>query len=140
MSYESPKLTVDGVISKDGKILLIKRKNKPFKGKWALPGGFVNYGEKTEDAVIREIFEEVGLKTKIKNLIGVYSDPNRDPRGHTVSIVYSLDIYGGELMSGDDAVDARFFDINNLPELSFDHKKIIEGLLGGTWSYVLSQM
>ena len=65
MSYKSPKLTVDGVILEDGKILLIKRKNKPFEGKWALPGGFVNYGEKTEDAVIREIFEEVGLKTEI---------------------------------------------------------------------------
>ena len=125
MDYKSPKLTVDGIILKDGKILLIKRKNEPFKGKWALPGGFVDYGEKTEDAVVREIFEETGLKTKIINLIGVYSDPNRDPRGHTVSVVYKLKPYGGELQNGDDASDAKFFAFDELPELAFDHKEII---------------
>ena len=110
MNYKSPKLTVDGVIIKNEKILLIKRKKQPFERKWALPGGFVEYGEKTEDAVIREVFEETGLKTKINHLAGVYSDPDRDPRGHTVSIVYVLDICGGELKSGDDASETKFFD------------------------------
>ncbi len=131
MNYKSPKLTVDGIVLKDGKILLIKRKNQPFEGKWALPGGFVEYGEKTENATVREVFEETGLKTKINHLVGVYSDPNRDPRGHTVSIVYVLDICDGELKSGDDACDAKFFDLKNLPDLSFDHECIIKEVLGG---------
>ena len=131
MNYKSPKLTVDGIVLKDGKILLIKRKNQPFEGKWALPGGFVEYGEKTENATVREVFEETGLKTKINHLVGVYSDPNRDPRGHTVSIVYVLDICDGELKSGDDACDAKFFDLKNLPDLSFDHEGIIKDVLGG---------
>lgn len=131
MNYKSPKLTVDGIVLKDGKILLIKRKNQPFEGKWALPGGFVEYGERTEDATVREVLEETGLKTKINHLVGVYSDPNRDPRGHTVSIVYVLDICNGELKSGDDACDAEFFDLKNLPDLSFDHEGIIKDVLGG---------
>ena len=75
MRYKSPKLTADGLILKDKKVLLIKRKNYPFKGKWALPGGFVEYNEKTEDTAIREVFEETGLNTKINSLVGVYSDP-----------------------------------------------------------------
>lgn len=132
MSYKSPKLTTDGAILKDNKILLIKRRNEPFKGKWALPGGFVEYGEKVEDAVIREVFEETGLKTTIKVLIGIYSDPNRDPRGHTITIVYLLDIKGGVLKGGDDAIDAKFFNFNELPELSYDHDKIINDVLRST--------
>jgi len=130
MNYKSPKLTVDGIVLEDERILLIKRKNQPFKGKWALPGGFVEYGEKTEDATVREVLEETGLKTKINHLAGVYSDPKRDPRGHTVSIVYVLDIFSGELKSGDDACDAKFFDLKNLPDLSFDHEGIIKDILG----------
>jgi len=131
MNYKSPKLTVDGIVLEDKKILLIKRKNQPFKGMWALPGGFVEYDEKTEDATVREVLEETGLKTKINHLAGVYSDPNRDPRGHTVSIVYVLNICNGELKSGDDACNAKFFDLKNLPDLSFDHKVIIKDVLGG---------
>lgn len=131
MNYKSPKLTVDGVVVKDGKILLIKRKKSPFKGKWALPGGFVDYEEKTDDAVIREVFEETGLKTKIINLVGVYSDPNRDPRGHTVTIVYLLEICGGGLNSGDDASEVMFFNLEELPELAFDHDVIIKDSVGG---------
>jgi 8-oxo-dGTP diphosphatase len=128
MEYKSPKLTVDGAILKDKKVLFIKRKNEPFKDKWALPGGFVEYGEKVEDAIIREINEETGLITKICDIIGIYSDPNRDPRGHVVSIVYLLDIQDGELISGDDAIDAKFFDLDNLPELSFDHDLIVKDI------------
>ena len=129
MQYKIPRITVDGIIMKDREILLIQRKNPPFQGKWALPGGFVEYGEKTEDAVIREVEEETGLKTTIRQLAGVYSDPKRDPRGHTITIAYLLDIVGGELTGGDDATTVRFFNINDLPELSFDHSKIIEETL-----------
>ena len=126
MNYKSPKLAVDGVLIEDKKILLIRRRKQPFMGKWALPGGFVEYGEKTEAAVVREFLEETGLKTKIKNLVGVYSDPGRDPRGHVISVVYMLEFCDGRLKSGDDACDARFFCLDELPELSFDHEKIIK--------------
>ena len=132
MIYKTPKITIDGIIKKGNEILLIKRRNIPFKNSWALPGGYLEYNEKTEDAVIREIFEETGLVTEIINLIGVYSDPKRDPRGHTVSIIYELRIIKGKLESGDDASDVNFFNLNNLPDnLSFDHKKIIKDYIRG---------
>ena len=123
--HRNPALTVDGVLIEDGRILLIRRGRGPFKGKWALPGGFVEYGERVEDAVIREFREETGLDAEIIWLLGVYSDPNRDPRGHTVSIVYLLKRKGGKMRGGDDASDARFFSLDDLPEMAFDHEKIV---------------
>ena len=125
MQYRNPKLTVDGIVFEEGKVLLVKRKREPFKGRWALPGGFVNYNERVEDAVVREVKEETNLETEIDYLFGVYSDPDRDPRGHTVSIVYVLKRRGGMLRGGDDAEDARFFPLDELPELAFDHGKIL---------------
>ena len=125
MRYKIPSITADGILIKDNQILLIRRKNEPFKGKWALPGGFVEYEEKTEEAVVREVFEETGLKTKIRGLVGVYSDPKRDPRGHTITVAYVLEVSGGRLKAGDDASDVKFFKVNKLPVLSFDHNVII---------------
>jgi 8-oxo-dGTP diphosphatase len=125
MNYKIPKLTVDGVIFNDNEILLVKRNKEPFKGRWALPGGFVEYNEKVEDAIVREIKEETGVNAEIKELIGVYSDPKRDPRGHTITIVFLLEIISGKIKGGDDASDANFFDLKQLPALSFDHDKII---------------
>lgn len=127
--YRSPKLTVDGVLFNGRELLLIKRKHEPFKDTWALPGGFVDYGETTEHAVIREMKEETGLDVRIIDLIGVYSDPNRDPRGHTVSIVYDLEMMGGKLAGGDDAAEAQFFNYDSLPHLAFDHHEIIKEVL-----------
>jgi len=124
MSYKSPKLTVDGVVINQDSLLLIERKNSPYQGKWALPGGFVEYNEKTTDAAIREVFEETGLMTTIQSLVGVYSDPNRDPRGHTVSVVYLLKKSGGALHADDDAAKARFFPLDDYPNLAFDHDEI----------------
>lgn len=121
-----PRLTVDGVVIKNKKILLIRRKNDPFKGKWALPGGFVDYGERVENAVVREVKEETGLDAAIEKLLGVYSNAERDPRGHTVSIVYLLSFKEGTAKGGDDALEAKFFDFDNLPPLAFDHEKIIK--------------
>lgn len=129
MEYKSPSLTVDGIILENDKILLIKRKNPPYKNKWALPGGFVEYGEKTEDAVVREISEETDLETRVEKLIGVYSDPERDPRGHMVSVVYYLKKIKGKAKGGDDAQEANFFNTSKLPELAFDHKIIIKDAL-----------
>jgi 8-oxo-dGTP diphosphatase len=120
-----PRLTVDAVIKKDDSILLIKRLNPPFKGAWALPGGFVDYGEDVVDAVIREAAEETGFRVNVKRLVGVYSDPKRDPRFHTVSVVYECDVVGGELKAGDDAEEAGFFRCSELPEIAFDHARII---------------
>jgi 8-oxo-dGTP diphosphatase len=129
--YKSPSLTVDGIIQIDDKILLIKRKNPPFKDSWAFPGGFVEYGETTENAVMREIYEETNLKTKIKHLLGVYSDPNRDPRGHTVSVVYILEHIEGTPKGSDDAKEAKLFKIEEVKDLdlAFDHKKIFNDYL-----------
>lgn len=140
MDYKTPKLTTDGAIIKDGKILLIRRKNEPFKGKWALPGGFVEYREKVEDAIIREVKEETGLITKIKEIFGIYSDPNRDPRGHTVTIVFLLNIITGKLNAEDDADSVKFFNLNKLPDLSFDHRIIIEDIKRRMKNNVLPKM
>ncbi|MGA1820805.1 MAG: NUDIX domain-containing protein [Thermoplasmatota archaeon] len=131
---KAPSLTVDAIISrgagKGAEVLLIKRKNEPYKGMWALPGGFVDYGERTSDAVLREVKEETGLSCIVRELSHVASDPARDPRGHTVSIVYSLDIEGeSTLKAGDDASEAEWFPVSNLPGLAFDHEKIIRSAL-----------
>ncbi len=125
MTYKNPKPTVDGIIFKDTEVLLIQRKNDPYKGYWALPGGFIEYGESCEQAVKRETYEETGYITSIVSLVGVYSDPERDPRGHTISVAYHLDIQSGELKAGDDAASAKFFKLDQLPELAFDHSIII---------------
>ena len=82
------KLAVDGILLCRKRLVAIKRANYPFKGEYALPGGFVEYGEKTEEALRREMREETGLGVKIIKLVGVYSDLERDPRGHIVSICY----------------------------------------------------
>lgn len=120
-----PLLTVDAVIRYKEKIVLVKRKNNPFKDMFAFPGGFVDIGETVEHAVIREAKEETGLDIEIVDLVGVYSDMSRDPRGHTVTICYIALGYG-ELKAGSDAKDVELFEINNIPKLAFDHSKIME--------------
>lgn len=126
-----PAVAVDAVIEEDSGILLIVRKNEPFKGKYALPGGFVEYGETCEQAVVREVEEETGLKVAVKGLLGVYSDPSRDPRDHTIGICYIAEMVGGELRASSDASYARFFSIEDVRrmELAFDHSRIVEDYL-----------
>jgi len=121
----TPLLTVDGVVIANGEVLLIRRRNPPFAGQYALPGGFVDVGERVETAVVREVREETGLEAAIERLLGVYSDPSRDPRGHTVSVTYLLRRTGGSLAGADDADDARFFPLTALPPLAFDHAQIL---------------
>jgi 8-oxo-dGTP diphosphatase len=125
MTPVTPKLTVDALIILSGKIVLVKRKKPPYKGDYALPGGFVEIGETTEEAVMREVLEETGLSIKIVKLLGVYSDPSRDPRGHTVSVCY-LATGEGMPMADSDAEDVGLFDHNDLPELAFDHDLIVK--------------
>lgn len=123
-SVRTPLLAVDAVIFFGDGIVLIQRKNPPFERRYALPGGFVEVGETTEDAARREAKEETGLDIEIVCLVGVYSAPNRDPRGHVVSICY-LARGDGELRSGSDARSAEVFRVDDLPPLAFDHEKII---------------
>ncbi|MEW6007796.1 MAG: NUDIX hydrolase [bacterium] len=124
MNTKNPYPTVDIIIEIEGKIVLIKRKNPPFG--WALPGGFVDYGETLESAAIREAKEETGLDITLIRQFHTYSDPNRDPRFHVISTVYIAKADGNPI-GGDDAEEARVFDKDKLPDnIVFDHKKIIE--------------
>ncbi len=129
MKHKSPALTVDAVLIKDGEIALIKRQNEPFQDHWALPGGFVEYGETVEHAVQREVAEETGLCVAPTLLVGVYSDPHRDPRGHVVSIAFLAAITSGTLAGGSDATEARLWPLAALPALAFDHARIISDAL-----------
>jgi len=126
INIKSPVLAVDAVIQfNDGRVVLIRRKNPPFKGCWALPGGLCEIGETVEEALSREVEEETGLKVEPERLIGVFSKPNRDPRGHTVSIAFWARIVGGQLHSGSDATSVAAF--QKLPrKLAFDHVQILE--------------
>ena len=123
---KQPALTVDVIVRDGNRVLLVKRKNNPFKGKWALVGGFVEYGEKVEEAAKRECREETGLEVELERLVGVYSDPNRDPRGHVVSICFLARVVGGKLKAGSDAREAKFFKKIPWNELAFDHAQILK--------------
>jgi len=120
-----PFVTVDGIVLVGGKVVAVVRRNDPFRGMPALPGGFIELGERAEDAVVREVCEETGLETKVRRVVGVYSDPSRDPRGHVIAIVFELDRIGGELRASSDAADVRLLDPDVLPPLAFDHARIL---------------
>ncbi|MDY6986120.1 MAG: NUDIX hydrolase [Candidatus Thermoplasmatota archaeon] len=127
--YRNPSLAVDAVVMREGKILLVRRKNEPYRGMLALPGGFVEYGEKTEEAVLRELKEETGMKGRIKRLAGVFSDPERDPRGHVVSIAYLVEPVSEGIKAGDDAAGCEWVKIKDIKDLAFDHREIVKKAL-----------
>jgi 8-oxo-dGTP diphosphatase len=127
--WRKPSVTADGLVVKGSEIALIKRGKDPFKGSYALPGGFLNYGETLEECVVREVLEETGLKGRIVGLVGVYSAPDRDPRGHFVTAVYHLEQIGGSLRAGDDASEAEWVHLDHLPKFAFDHGKIVQDFL-----------
>lgn len=129
MKYKCPKPTVDAVILNEGRIVLVRRANPPYKGMWALPGGFVECGETVEEATVREAKEETGLDVRIVRLLGVYSDPGRDPRGPTVGSAFICSKTGGELRADSDAKEAKEFSVRDLPPLAFDHAKIVSDAL-----------
>jgi 8-oxo-dGTP diphosphatase len=123
-----PRVTVDAWIEDGGgRLLLVRRGRPPFEGTWALPGGFCEWGETTEESCAREAREETGLEVRIGALLGVYSDPKRDPRGHTIGILYEATPIGGSVRGGDDASDARWFTADEAlrTELAFDHSEIV---------------
>jgi ADP-ribose pyrophosphatase YjhB (NUDIX family) len=123
MSERGPRATVDVIIERDEGIVLIERRNPPHG--WAIPGGFVDEGERAEDAARREMREETSLEVELTALLGVYSDPARDPRGHTISTVY-VGRGRGTPRADDDAAGIGVFRETELPQpLAFDHARIL---------------
>jgi 8-oxo-dGTP diphosphatase len=126
-AYRNPFPTVDIVIEVQNGILLIERRNEPYG--WALPGGFVDYGESLEDAAVREAREETSLEVSDLRLVGCYSDPRRDARMHTISTVFAA-IGHGVPAAGDDAAGLKIFHPDHLPDqLCFDHAAILKDYL-----------
>lgn len=123
---KTPLLTADCVVfDRDGRLLLIRRRRAPFRDRYALPGGFVDIGETVEHAALRELREETGIEGRIVRLIGVYSEPKRDPRGHTVSTAFLIRPRSTKVQGGDDALSAAFeADWRGL-KLAFDHARIV---------------
>jgi len=130
MAIKRPVLTVDVLIRRNDGYVLIKRKNEPYRGRWAIPGGLAEYGEKVEQAAMREAKEETGLEVKLIRLVGVYSDPTRDPRGHYISIAYLAEAVSGELKAATDAEEVKVFE-RKPKRLAFDHSKIFEDAIRG---------
>ena len=128
--HPRPSVTVDIVLfcrtTRRAEVLLIKRARPPFKGYWALPGGFVDEGESLEEAAARELKEETGLSGVRLQQVGAFGDPGRDPRGHTVSIAFAALLENRtEAKADDDAEDAQWHSVARPPRLAFDHKKIL---------------
>ena len=129
--YPRPALTADCIVfarkELDFRVLLVQRANEPYKGKWAFPGGFMNMDETTEETARRELKEETGLIVDDIRQIGTFDRVDRDPRGRVITVAYFVVIDGiRDVKGGDDAAVARWFSIGNLPELAFDHQKIME--------------
>ncbi len=133
--YPHPAVTVDCAVyfkkNETWNILLIQRGNPPFQDKWALPGGFVDMDETLENAARRELEEETGLGNIYLEQFYTFGDPGRDPRGRTVSVIFFgfTDKKNSSIKGADDAKDARWFTLDNLPGMAFDHNKIVSKLI-----------
>ncbi len=131
--YPRPAVTVDIILLRNAcespQILLIQRLNPPFQNQWALPGGFVDMDETLEEAAIRELEEETGIKGVLLSQFNAYSTVDRDPRGRTISMVFSGIAKKNDIpVAGDDAKKAQWYDIKTLPDLAFDHAEIISDM------------
>ncbi len=127
--YLNPTPAVAVILLNSEKVLLVKRKFPPRQGYWSLPAGFIEYHESVEETAVREIKEETNLDIKLKDIYGIYSVYN-EPDNHILLIVYNGEILRGELKPGDDAVEAKFFPLNRLPEdMAFStHRTILNEL------------
>ncbi|MFW9798934.1 MAG: NUDIX domain-containing protein [Candidatus Thorarchaeota archaeon] len=127
---KKPASAVDIAVTDGQRIVLVKRGREPFRGRWALPGGFVEYGETVESAALREVFEETSMLVKLEAVLGVYSAHDRDPRGHTLTSVFVARSLSGEPQGGDDAAAASWVDLESVDveDLAFDHGLIVEDL------------
>ncbi len=128
--YNARHVTVEGVVVREGKILLIRREMEPEAGKWALPGGYLDWDETLEEGVLRELNEETGLEGKVMGLIGVYSKLDRSKDGRQ-NVGHAFEVEAdGEAITGDEVVEVKWFGFSELPELiAFDHQEIIEDYL-----------
>ena len=127
---DRPWISTDCVVFDErGRVLLIRRKNDPFKGRYAFPGGFIEVGETAENAALRELKEETGIQANNLRLIGVYSDPNRDPRHHSITVAYLVSVHGQTPKAGDDAATAEFVEDATKEKLAFDHDIILRDAL-----------
>lgn len=130
--WPRPMVTVDmavfAVAAGDSKVLLIERRDEPYRGKWALPGGFVEMDEELQTAAARELAEETGLVEVGLQQLHTFGTVGRDPRGRVITVVYWGIVEAGkmEVMAGDDAAQAKWFDIDELPQLAFDHDEVIK--------------
>lgn len=115
----------------DGSIVLIKRANEPYRDMWALPGGIMDDGETIEQTAVREAKEETGLNVKLIKMIGVYSDPGKDPRGRTVSVLFSAKVTGGKLKANSDARDTLVTNEYLQIKLAFDHNQMLFDYING---------
>lgn len=127
--YPRPMLTADCVVvNPSSEVLLIRRGNEPYRGMWALPGGFMEMDETIEHCAVRELEEETGIRVaeEMARMVGVFSRPGRDPRGRTVTVAYRIDLHETVVAKGgDDAAEASWFSLSSLPPLAFDHVEII---------------
>jgi 8-oxo-dGTP diphosphatase len=131
MKQQEVSVTVDSVVfanfNDEFQVLLIKRKKEPYEAQWALPGGFINEKEDLETAAKRELKEETGLEIKTMEQVRAFGAPDRDPRGRTISIAFVCRIFEErQLKAGDDASEAIWVKVDDLPDLAFDHAEIIE--------------
>jgi ADP-ribose pyrophosphatase YjhB (NUDIX family) len=142
MQYRNPTPTVDVILQRESRVLMVRRKKDPFKGQLALPGGFVNEGETVESTARREAKEETSLEVEPIEILGVYSDPKRDPRKHIVTVVFVGIVVGGSETAGDDAASIEWVDLASIDrqQIAFDHATILRDykkwkVSGGTfWS------
>jgi 8-oxo-dGTP diphosphatase len=118
----------DGILIEGGRILLIRRGREPFKGMWGVPGGRIEDDETAEQCLVREMKEETGLDVEPLRLVGIYSEPARDPR-LIIAAAYLVRRVGGEARGGDDAAEARWYDLDKMPPLCTDHGKMVEAAL-----------
>jgi 8-oxo-dGTP diphosphatase len=120
-------LAADSLVFVGNEVLLVQRKNDPFRGRWAVPGGFVDLEERLEAAARRELEEETGINGIPLRFFGAYGEPGRDPRGRTITFIYWTRLpEKPEAKAADDAADCRWFDLDHLPELAFDHNQILK--------------